>query len=482
MKKITALLLVAVMLIFALASCGKSYVNVSNIKTEDYIELGDYKKFTYDEIKAAYDALCLENSKAYRQFNLDWGYKFEFNIVTEIKQVDGDKVTYTKVPEMCYEGDNTRTIEIFEDSVNQYRMKFDNALVYNRKTAESKSSDLRTVTIGVAFDFEYVAPYYPQNSEVSGKTLRMTVTPVSVIPTPYNDDNIVETIGKFLDSTNDASTRKILSIGDVVTADIDGTVDGERLDGLKYSSRVFVLGYSGYPAEFDKQLEGVYVGRKLNFDVTFPSDWTNEELAGKTVNFTVRVISSVNYDLAVSENSTFADFADLKNAAKVQFFTERYMMQAVYERTELKSAPKNLYNEYYSFFKAQSEKQIKAFIDSAAQSGSTKTRDDAISINWGSASAYEKSLENSANDAVRRTLACLAVAKATGYEYTDEDYKKDLESETKYYNAVNETNLTTSEFEEMNDRNILKTDFLETHLSKYIAYKLDWMPIVKVTK
>ena len=482
MRKITALLLVTVMLVAALASCGKSYVNLSKLNTEQYISLGNYENITYEEIKAAYDELCLEQSKAYIRFNLDSGYIFEFNLVTELKQTEGDTVTYTKLPDKCYEGDDTKTIEIFEDSVDQYRLKFDNALVYNRKSAEDRTSEQRTVTIGVAFDFEYVMPYNADDQTTSGKTVRLTVTPVSVIPTPYNDDNIIDTISDFLNKTNDASTRKTLSIGDIVTADIDGTVDGERLDGLKIDNRVFVLGYSGYPASFDEQLVGALVGRKPTFDVEFPSDWTNETLAGKTVTFTVRIVSSLNYDLAISETSSLKNFAELKNAAKVQFFAERYMIQAVYDRTELTSVPKNLYNEYYSYYKDQSEQVIKAFIERAASSGDSKTRDDAIKINWGDNAAYESALDKQATESVKRTLICLAVAKGLGYEYTDEDYKKDLESETKYYNSSNGTSLTAREFEEMNDRNILKTEFLETHLSKYLAYKQTWMPIVKVTE
>ena len=77
--------------------------------------------------------------------------------------------------------------------------------------------------------------------------------------------------------------------GDRVIVDFDGTLKGEPVQGGKGSEVRVVLGAGNMLPDFEKGLSGVVAGEEKSFKVKFPKDYHAENLAGKKVDFAVKV-------------------------------------------------------------------------------------------------------------------------------------------------------------------------------------------------
>jgi trigger factor len=75
--------------------------------------------------------------------------------------------------------------------------------------------------------------------------------------------------------------------GDVVVVDFAGTLDGAAFDGGSAQDFAFTLGQGRMLPEFETAVSGMTVGASKIFPLTFPSDYSATQLAGKTVEFTV---------------------------------------------------------------------------------------------------------------------------------------------------------------------------------------------------
>jgi trigger factor len=80
--------------------------------------------------------------------------------------------------------------------------------------------------------------------------------------------------------------RKSTAIGDVATVDYEARI-GAKLAGKGEDRLVEVA--AGGPGEIGAHLEGCEVGEKREFDVDYPEDFSNPDLAGKTVHFMAEV-------------------------------------------------------------------------------------------------------------------------------------------------------------------------------------------------
>jgi len=78
---------------------------------------------------------------------------------------------------------------------------------------------------------------------------------------------------------------------DRVTIDFVGKLEGEAFDGGTGNDVAVVLGAGQFIPDFEKGLKGVNVGDETTIDATFPKDYGNADLAGKTVQFETTIKS-----------------------------------------------------------------------------------------------------------------------------------------------------------------------------------------------
>ncbi len=75
--------------------------------------------------------------------------------------------------------------------------------------------------------------------------------------------------------------------GDRVTVDFEGKLDGEPFDGGKAENFPFMVGEGQMLKEFEDAVRGMKAGESKTFPLTFPAEYHDKAVAGKTADFLV---------------------------------------------------------------------------------------------------------------------------------------------------------------------------------------------------
>lgn len=97
---------------------------------------------------------------------------------------------------------------------------------------------------------------------------------------------------------------------DTVNITYEGKIDGETFDGGSSDSYDLTIGSGTFIDDFEDQLVGMTVGETGEVEVTFPDDYSSEDLQGKDAVFTVTINSISHYldeptDEWVAENTDY---------------------------------------------------------------------------------------------------------------------------------------------------------------------------------
>ncbi len=85
------------------------------------------------------------------------------------------------------------------------------------------------------------------------------------------------------------SDKKIVEDGDITDIDYVGTMDGEAFDGGTAEGYHLSIGSGTFIDGFEDGLIGCEVGTTVDLNLTFPEEYSNEDLAGQDVVFTVTI-------------------------------------------------------------------------------------------------------------------------------------------------------------------------------------------------
>lgn len=96
--------------------------------------------------------------------------------------------------------------------------------------------------------------------------------------------------------------------GDEVTLDFTGYLGDEPFEGGTAEDAKIVLGSGRMVAGFEEQLTGLKAGEEKSFEVEFPEDHGNEQVAGATARFEVRVKSVGESVLPELDDEFFSTF------------------------------------------------------------------------------------------------------------------------------------------------------------------------------
>ena len=168
---------------------------------------------------------------------------------------------------------------------------------------------------------------------------------------PVTDEDIDKAIERIL-ATNqnykpkDGAAKK----ADRVTIDFVGKLDGEAFEGGTTEDAPIVLGSGGFIPGFEDGLIGAKAGDERNVDATFPEDYPEPKLAGKTVQFEVKV-----KEVAAPETPTLDDafakslgaesVADMRETIKARIKQDRAMAS----RMKVKRGLLDALNEGHTF-------------------------------------------------------------------------------------------------------------------------------------
>lgn len=103
-------------------------------------------------------------------------------------------------------------------------------------------------------------------------------------------DTEVDSLMTNFQTENQVKDRAVKD-GDVVNIDYVGTVDGKEFDGGSAEGYNLTIGSGSFIDDFEDQLIGHKPGDEVKVEVTFPDDYSSEDLAGKDAVFD----TTINY-------------------------------------------------------------------------------------------------------------------------------------------------------------------------------------------
>ena len=110
--------------------------------------------------------------------------------------------------------------------------------------------------------------------------------------TEVSEPDVATAIDRLADSRRAYTTKAEgakAAIGDRLTIDFVGTIDGEAFEGGSSKDIKMVLGSNTFIPGFEEQLVGALAGEKRTIRATFPEAYINRKLAGKEATLDVEV-------------------------------------------------------------------------------------------------------------------------------------------------------------------------------------------------
>ena len=186
---------------------------------------------------------------------------------------------------------------------------------------------------GEPLEFTATIELYP---EIELKPLEQVVATRPVVEITDAD------VGKVLESLRKQratwlATGAAATSGDKVTVDFEGKLDGEVFPGGTGKKVPLTLGEGRFLPGFESNLDGAEAGDTREFDLDFPADYPNKELAGKTAQFSVTVLGVESEQLPGIDDEFCAAFGveeggetALRDAVKANM--QRELDQAIRRR------------------------------------------------------------------------------------------------------------------------------------------------------
>ncbi|MCF7980639.1 MAG: trigger factor [Pseudomonadales bacterium] len=136
-------------------------------------------------------------------------------------------------------------------------------------------------------DLEYVATFEVYPEVIIGDLSAVTIEKQTATIEENDIDTMVEQLRK--QQTKMQLVDRVAQDGDQVMIDFNGTLDGESFAGGSAENTSLVLGSGRMIPGFEDGIVGMKAGEEKVLQLTFPEDYHAKDLAGKAVEFKVKV-------------------------------------------------------------------------------------------------------------------------------------------------------------------------------------------------
>ncbi len=255
------------------------------------------------------------------------------------------------------------------------------------------------------------------------KGLSVSVEPVSVADEEV-DATVLSMYTNSFPEEKGIKDRAVI-VGDTVNIDYEGKQDGVTFQGGTAQGALLTIGSGRFIAGFEDGLVGVMPGETVDLNLTFPDNYTNAELAGAAVVFTV----TVNY--IIPEEMDDAVIADMgiegvSDAAGLRQYVYDFIYsyaQSSYNNNK-ESAVLDTFIDG-CVFEELPEKLLKKYEELARTNiqsiaGSAGTSPDNYTLNYYGMS-FENFVSEYATEALKQNLAMQAVANREQLNISDEE-------------------------------------------------------------
>ena len=230
--------------------------------------------------------------------------------------------------------------------------------------------------------------------------------------------------------------------GDTVVIDFVGTVDGVEFDGGKGDNFSLELGSGQFIPGFEDQLVGHAAGETVEVKVTFPDDYQATDLAGKDAKFVTTIhevkekeVPELDDELAKDIDEDVETLDELKEKYRKELAeskeiafddaVESAALDLAVENAEIVELPEEMVHE-------EVHRSVNEFLGNMQRQGISP--DMYFQITGTTQEDLHKQHEADAEKRTKTNLVIEAVAKAEGFEASDEDIEAEIASLAADYN------------------------------------------------
>ena len=247
-------------------------------------------------------------------------------------------------------------------------------------------------------------------------------------------------------------------LGNTVVIDFVGSVDGAEFDGGKGDNFSLELGSGQFIPGFEDQLVGAKAGETVEVNVTFPENYQAEDLAGKDAKFVTTVhevkakeVPALDDELAKDIDEEVETLDELKakyrkdlEAAKEIAYddaVEGAALELAVANAEIVELPEEMVHD-------EVHRAMNEFMGNMQRQGISPEM--YFQLTGTTEEDLHKQYEADADKRVKTNLVIEAIAKAEGFEASDEEIEKEINDLASEYNM---------EVEQV--RNLLSADMLK---------------------
>lgn len=230
--------------------------------------------------------------------------------------------------------------------------------------------------------------------------------------------------------------------GDTVVIDFVGSIDGVEFDGGKGENFSLGLGSGQFIPGFEDQLVGHSAGETVDVIVTFPEDYQVEDLAGKEAKFVTTIhevkakeVPALDDELAKDIDEEVETLADLKEkyrkelaSAKEEAYkdaVEGAAIDTAVENAEIVELPEEMIHE-------EVHRSVNEFLGNLQRQGINP--DMYFQITGTTQEDLHNQYQAEAESRTKTNLVIEAVAKAEGFDASEEEIQKEVEQLAADYN------------------------------------------------
>lgn len=204
-------------------------------------------------------------------------------------------------------------------------------------------------------------------------------------------------------------------------------IDGNNLVTLKVGSTQL----GGFIDGFAQGMLGMSVDETKTLDITFPEDYHSADMAGKKVEFDVKIgyIAKTIFDndaakyISNDQYKTAKEYKDyLKNTGNTNLksYNEQFIWSTIIDNSDFIEIPKQQYDYYYHSY----ADELQSYADQMGMSMDDFLKTYANYFGLGFSSLKE--LEELANNLVKQELVAFAIMKAENFQMTEDEYNAKL--------------------------------------------------------
>lgn len=229
-----------------------------------------------------------------------------------------------------------------------------------------------------------------------------------------------------------------------------GKVNGKEFEGGTSKGYSLKLGSNTFIQGFEDGVVGMKPGETKDLHLKFPEDYSNEDLKGKKVVFTVKLkyieetITPKVDDAFIAKNTEYKTVDEFKKAKKKELVDQnaanagQTAMNSLTDKVEVKTYPESLINMY----KDQLDKQFKSMLEQYKM----KFEDYLSQANM-KEEDYKKQLDEVSKEQTKIHLIVEYIAKKENISVSEDDKTKQIDQMIQSYGAENKDALK----KQMND-------------------------------